>query len=254
MPRNPYPIPAEVARAPAPLQVSGHEQQRTPGPTAAAKLVTIGTSEKFDSRSSNFSEECNTRTPTISTARWVRTCPRSNARLLEIATRNRVLEWLRAEILHLRRLEHIGRKPGGLGSKEGTAMPEVKMIVMYPQPADVEAFEKLYQEEHLPMAVEKLAGKTKLVATKVVSAPTGAPAFHRIAEVHFPSMDALNACAASQGGQETLAHAGAISTGGRQSCSSPRNKPIHSDPVRSSTPAVELTQGYELLSVLNAVT
>ena len=93
-------------------------------------------------------------------------------------------------------------------------MPEVKMIVMYPQPTDVEEFEKRYQDEHVPMAVEKLAGKTKLVATKVLGAPSGTPAFHRIAEVHFPSMDALNACAASQGGHETLAHAGAISTGG----------------------------------------
>lgn len=93
-------------------------------------------------------------------------------------------------------------------------MPEVKMIVMYPQPTDVEAFEKRYQDEHVPMAVEKLAGKTKLVATKVLGAPSGTPAFYRIAEVHFPSMDALNACAASPGGQETLAHAGAISSGG----------------------------------------
>ena len=94
-------------------------------------------------------------------------------------------------------------------------MPEVKMIVMYPQPTDVEAFERRYQDEHVPMAVEKLAGKTKLVATKVLGAPSGTPGFYRIAEVHFPSMDALNACAASQGGQETLAHASAISSGGR---------------------------------------
>jgi uncharacterized protein (TIGR02118 family) len=94
-------------------------------------------------------------------------------------------------------------------------MSEVKMIVMYPQPKDVDAFEKRYQDEHVPMAVEKLAGKTKLVATKVLGAPgTTTPAFYRIVDVHFPSMDALNACAASQGGQETLAHAGAISSGG----------------------------------------
>jgi hypothetical protein len=69
-------------------------------------------------------------------------------------------------------------------------------------------------DEHVPMAVDKLAGKTKLVATKVLGAPAGIPAFYRIAEVHFPSMEALNACAASAGGQETLAHAAAISSGG----------------------------------------
>ena len=93
-------------------------------------------------------------------------------------------------------------------------MPQVKMIVMYPPPADVAAFENVYANEHVPMAVDKLVGKTKIVATKVLGAPSGSPAFYRIAEVHFPSMDALNACAASPGGQETLGHASAISTGG----------------------------------------
>lgn len=93
-------------------------------------------------------------------------------------------------------------------------MAGVKFIVIYPRPTDLEAFEKVYQEAHVPMAVEKLLGKTKFVATKVLDSPQGRPPFYRIAEVHFPSMDALQACAASVGGQETLAHAVSISTGG----------------------------------------
>jgi len=93
-------------------------------------------------------------------------------------------------------------------------MAGAKLLVMYPQPTDVDAFEGVYQSEHVPMAVAKLAGKNKLVATKVVGAPSGTPQYYRIAEVHFPSMDALNECAASQGGQETLAHAAKISSGG----------------------------------------
>jgi len=64
------------------------------------------------------------------------------------------------------------------------------------------------------MAIEKLAGKTKIVATKVTSSPGGTPSFHRIAEIHFPSLEALNACTASQAAQETIAHAESISTGG----------------------------------------
>jgi len=64
------------------------------------------------------------------------------------------------------------------------------------------------------MAVEKLGGKTKVVATRVLGSPSGAPAFHRIAEVHFPSMQELEACAASEGGKQTLANAVAISSGG----------------------------------------
>jgi uncharacterized protein (TIGR02118 family) len=93
-------------------------------------------------------------------------------------------------------------------------MATAKLIVMYPQPKDIDAFEKVYVQEHVPMAVAKLAGKTKIVATKVLGSPSGKPAFHRIAEVHFPSMQALDACASSAGGKETLAHAAAISSGG----------------------------------------
>lgn len=90
----------------------------------------------------------------------------------------------------------------------------VKLVVMYPRPKDVDAFEKVYQSEHVPMAVEKLKGKSKLVATKVVGAPAGTPPFYRVAEIHFPSMEALQACAASDGAKETLAHAAKISSGG----------------------------------------
>ena len=93
-------------------------------------------------------------------------------------------------------------------------MAGVKLMVMYPQPKNVEAFEKVYQTEHVPMAVAKLAGKTKLVATKVIASPQGAAPYYRVAEVHFPSMDALQACAASEGGKATLAHAAQISSGG----------------------------------------
>jgi uncharacterized protein (TIGR02118 family) len=90
----------------------------------------------------------------------------------------------------------------------------VKLIVVYPRPTDVDAFEKVYQNEHVPLAVAKLGGKTKIVATKILGSPQGIPPFHHIAEVYFPSMQALEACAASDGGKEALAHAVKISSGG----------------------------------------
>jgi uncharacterized protein (TIGR02118 family) len=93
-------------------------------------------------------------------------------------------------------------------------MGNVKLIVIYPCPKDLESFERVYKTEHVPMAVEKLGGKTKLVASKIVGSPQGTPPFHRIAEIHFPSMEALQACAASDGGKQTLANAVAISSGG----------------------------------------
>ena len=93
-------------------------------------------------------------------------------------------------------------------------MAGVKLIVQYPPPKDVEAFEKAYHAEHVPMAVARLSGKTKIVASKVIASPQGHPAFYRIAEIHFPSMAHLEACAASEGGKQTIANAVSISSGG----------------------------------------
>ena len=65
------------------------------------------------------------------------------------------------------------------------------------------------------MAVDKLAGKTKFIATMVLVTPDGTPPpFYRIAEVFFPSLEALQAWAQSAGGKETVAHAVKISSGG----------------------------------------
>ena len=95
-------------------------------------------------------------------------------------------------------------------------MPSAKLIVMYPMPKDMEAFERAYANEHIPMAapIFQAAGATKAVLTKVSSAPAGTPPFHRVAEIHFPSMEALQACAASQPGRNAIAHAQKISNGG----------------------------------------
>jgi len=93
-------------------------------------------------------------------------------------------------------------------------MKSVKLTVIYPRPKDVDAFEHIYQTEHVPLAVARLAGKSKMVASKVLASPQGTPPFYCVAEVYFPSMQALEACAASDGGKETLAHAAKISSGG----------------------------------------
>jgi len=92
-------------------------------------------------------------------------------------------------------------------------MAGVKLVVTYPLPKDVDVFEKIYQDEQVPPAAAKLDGKTKIVATKLGS-PQGTPPFYRIADVYFPSMQDLEACAASEGGKEALAHAVKIAWGG----------------------------------------
>jgi uncharacterized protein (TIGR02118 family) len=91
-----------------------------------------------------------------------------------------------------------------------------KLIVVYPTPTDVAAFEQVYASEHVPMAgpIFRAAGATKAVLTKITGSPTGAPAFHRLVEVHFPSWAALQSAAASKPAQDALAHAHKISSGG----------------------------------------
>ena len=95
-------------------------------------------------------------------------------------------------------------------------MAAAKLIVMYPTPKDMNAFERAYSDEHLPMAapIFQAAGATKVVLTKISAAATGSSPIHRVAEIHFPSLGALQACAASQAGRDVLAHARTISNGG----------------------------------------
>lgn len=94
-------------------------------------------------------------------------------------------------------------------------MAEAKIVVIYPRPTDIEVFEKVYVEDHVPLAMEKIKGVTKFVATKVLGTPDGqTPPFYRIAELHFASMDDLQQSAASPGTMEAVAHAISISSGG----------------------------------------
>ena len=95
-------------------------------------------------------------------------------------------------------------------------MAGAKVIVLYPTPRDVNAFERAYTQDHVPMVTaETFKGMKKFVASRVVGTPDGSPApFHRIAELHFPSMEALQAAAASSSAQKAVAHAVSISSGG----------------------------------------
>ena len=93
-------------------------------------------------------------------------------------------------------------------------MTGTKLVVIYPRPTDADAFEKAYGGEHVRLAL-KIKGMTKFVATKVLGTPDGqTPPFCRIAELHFPSVDALQEAAASAEAQEAIAHAVSISSGG----------------------------------------
>ena len=51
-------------------------------------------------------------------------------------------------------------------------MAAAKLIVMYPMPKDMAAFERAYSAEHIPMAapIFQAAGATKAVLTKMIDA------------------------------------------------------------------------------------
>ena len=95
-------------------------------------------------------------------------------------------------------------------------MPGAKIVVLYPTPTNVDVFERAYTDEHVPMVTpQTFPGLVKFVASKVAGTPNGSPApFHRVAELHFPSMGALQAAATSASAQPAVAHAFSISTGG----------------------------------------
>lgn len=78
-------------------------------------------------------------------------------------------------------------------------MTRAKVVVLYPTPRNAEEFERLYTHDHAPMVtVDAFKGLRKFVASRVVGTPDGSPPpFHRIAELHFSSMEALQAAAAS---------------------------------------------------------
>ncbi len=92
-------------------------------------------------------------------------------------------------------------------------MSTAHLLVIYPTPKDPSAFERAYREEHLPYAAPRLSGATGVVSKRVAS-PDGKAPFYAISDVTFPSLEALQACAASAGAREALTHAASISTGG----------------------------------------
>lgn len=90
----------------------------------------------------------------------------------------------------------------------------VKLLVLYPTPTDPEQFDRRYEQEHLPMGKANLAGATGLASYRILGSAAGKSPFARMTEVSFPSMKAVQDCAARPGAQKTMANAVEISTGG----------------------------------------
>jgi uncharacterized protein (TIGR02118 family) len=90
----------------------------------------------------------------------------------------------------------------------------IKLVVLYPYPKDQQAFDQAYTTEHIALVAKNLPRCTKAVYTRVLMSPQGASPFCRIAELHYPSLEALQADFSTHEAQELGAHAASISTGG----------------------------------------
>ncbi len=79
----------------------------------------------------------------------------------------------------------------------------VKLVVLYTQPEDADAFEQHYMDTHMPL-VDRIPGLAR-VETGLVGAAAdgGEQTFHRITELYFADADAMQAGFGSEEGMAT---------------------------------------------------
>jgi len=91
----------------------------------------------------------------------------------------------------------------------------VKFIALYKKPADVDAFEKHYNEVHVPL-VKKMPGLKRVEVAHMTGSPGGEPAFYMIAGLYFDSknamFDALNSDEGKAAAKDVMGFAGDIVT------------------------------------------
>ena len=89
-----------------------------------------------------------------------------------------------------------------------------RLVVMYKTPKDPAAFDKHYNEKHIPLA-KKIAGirKYELSQGPIVT-PAGPSNFHLIATLEFDDMAALQKAFVSPEGQTAAADVQTFATGG----------------------------------------
>ncbi len=76
----------------------------------------------------------------------------------------------------------------------------VKLVALYKKPADVETFEKHYNEIHAPLA-RKMPGLQKMEVSHMTGSPGGEPKFYMMAEMYFESKAMMFAALGSDEGK-----------------------------------------------------
>lgn len=88
-----------------------------------------------------------------------------------------------------------------------------KIVVLYPQPTDVDEFERAYVG-HGQMVFDKLSMVSNLVVSRPAPGRDTPAPYYLIAEVHFNNADDMKATLRSPGMREVGGDANRISTGG----------------------------------------
>jgi len=95
-------------------------------------------------------------------------------------------------------------------------MAEVKLVVLYPYPTDIDQFNRDYQE-HLKLLRKKMQVPEHVqpyTVTRFVETPQGTPVYCQMFTIPFPSAQALQQAMSTQEMQEVAADAARISSGG----------------------------------------
>ena len=81
----------------------------------------------------------------------------------------------------------------------------IKLVVLYTQPDDADAFDNHYLGVHAPL-VEKVPGLQRWESARIVAAPDGGEqTYFRMAELYFGDQDALEAGLGSAQGEAAAA-------------------------------------------------
>jgi uncharacterized protein (TIGR02118 family) len=96
-----------------------------------------------------------------------------------------------------------------------------QLTVLYHHPDDAEAFDRYYDEKHVPLA-SKLPGLRSYTASRPQPGPDGArPAYHLVAVLTWDSAEAHQEAVGSPEGQAALADVAKFATGGVEILSGP---------------------------------
>lgn len=90
----------------------------------------------------------------------------------------------------------------------------LKLVVLYTQPDDAEAFDRHYAETHMPL-VDKIPGLLRTETGKVGAALDGGEkSYYRITELYFADRAAMQAGFGSDAGKATSSDYGKIAPAG----------------------------------------